>query len=203
MLLRYKHRLAFDPCHVSNYWKVFLFKYHLLLQRYLKLTDKDDEFTYPIMTDALNLMKKTNDDINSHITDDISTNRLLSKKSISQLKEMYGQILKEVRLGLCCFILTFWWLKSLVFVEQGDLYMMETKKIHSVILFENILVIKEPSPVSTVFHSIAVWTIFEVSFALQLKLLIDVFLFVEWIFGIFAEIFWSWFIAKIFHRHRL
>jgi hypothetical protein len=73
-------------------------KYHLLLQRYLKLTDKSDEYIFPVMADALCLMKKANDDINSHITDEISTNKFLSNKNTKELVEMYGQIAKEVKM---------------------------------------------------------------------------------------------------------
>jgi hypothetical protein len=100
-------------------------KYHLLLQRYLKLLEKDS-FSYNQVLEALNLMKQVNDEINKNMPDffdnnsstKMSTNsknknsmnsndhvEVMYNKSDSinnnknnfNLFNLYGNILKEVK----------------------------------------------------------------------------------------------------------
>lgn len=99
-------------------------KYHLLLQRYLKLLEKDS-FSYNQVLEALNLMKQVNDEINKNMPDFFDSNSS-TKTSIScktknsmnfgdhvevmynnnsdstnsnnlNLFSLYGNILKEVK----------------------------------------------------------------------------------------------------------
>jgi hypothetical protein len=97
-------------------------KYHLLLQRYLKLLDKDS-FSYNQVLEALNLMKQVNDEINKNMPDffDSSSTKMatnsarINKNSMNfgdhvevmynnsdsinnlNLFNSYGNILKEVK----------------------------------------------------------------------------------------------------------
>ncbi len=73
-----------------------LTKYHLFLSRYLKLIDKNDTVLYTLMSDALNLIKKASEDVNTHIADNVAIHEIFNNSSIKKLKELYGDILKEV-----------------------------------------------------------------------------------------------------------
>ncbi len=72
-------------------------KYHLLLHRFLKLVNQEEEpALYALMCEALDLMKKVNDEINNHIIDVKSLNEKLSNINIEQLTAIYGRLLKQV-----------------------------------------------------------------------------------------------------------
>jgi hypothetical protein len=77
-------------------------KYHLLLNRFLKLTNEnDDEKTFTSMQEALNIMKKVADEINNSITDILPTgNKIFNTNDMQKLIDTYGDILKEVGIGL-------------------------------------------------------------------------------------------------------
>lgn len=74
-------------------------KYHLLLQRYLKLLDKESQ-GYRIVQEALTLMKQVNDQINNDMPkddDSKSYERITSTSNIQNLIKLFGSILKQVK----------------------------------------------------------------------------------------------------------
>lgn len=104
-------------------------RYHLLLNRYLKLTQElDDQKTYTIMLEALNVMKRVADGINNFLP---PVNKVLNTIDMKKLIETYGEVIKE-----------------------GELYLVEHKKSYYIILFENLFVIRNLFN-SNVFYSIA------------------------------------------------
>ncbi|RMZ99119.1 pleckstrin homology domain-containing family G member 1 isoform X2, partial [Brachionus plicatilis] len=109
-------------------------KYHLLLQRYLKLLDKES-LGYNVVLEALNLMKQVNDQINNDMPKDeasITFERITSTSNIQNLIKLFGSILK-----------------------QGNLVLNETKKVHYVIVFQTMLVIRKSDSPYKVLHSIS------------------------------------------------
>ncbi|CAF0843139.1 unnamed protein product [Brachionus calyciflorus] len=109
-------------------------KYHLLLQRYLKLLDKDTP-GYNLVLEALNLMKQVNDQINNEMPKDESSvcyERITSTANIQNLIRLFGSILK-----------------------QGNLVLNDTKKVHYVIIFQTMLVIRKSDSPYKVLHSIS------------------------------------------------
>ncbi len=71
-------------------------KYHLLLQRYLKLQEKDS-FAYDQVCEALELMRQVNDQINSEMPDhNHFGERLNTNLNIQHLIGLFGTILKQV-----------------------------------------------------------------------------------------------------------
>ncbi len=81
-------------------------KYHLLLQRYLKLLEKDS-FAYTQVLEALDLMKQVNNQINKNMPDDMNSttsggsgesnpDNVLSTLNIQHLIKTFGSILKQV-----------------------------------------------------------------------------------------------------------
>jgi hypothetical protein len=75
-------------------------KYHLLLQRYLKLLDCDT-FAHKQVLEALELMKEVNDKINKQVpgeqlksASNISENS--TRTSLQQLINLFGSIIKQV-----------------------------------------------------------------------------------------------------------
>jgi hypothetical protein len=75
-------------------------KYHLLLQRYLKLQEKDT-FAYDQVLEALELMRQVNDQINREMPDPIEKKEdLNSNLNIQHLIHLFGTILKQVRLEI-------------------------------------------------------------------------------------------------------
>lgn len=72
-------------------------KYHLLLQRYLKLLEKDT-FGYMQVLEALNLMKQVNDQINRDMPQEdlITGEKISSTVNIQNLVKLFGAILKQV-----------------------------------------------------------------------------------------------------------
>lgn len=76
-------------------------RYHLLLQRYLKLIDRnEEEKTYLLMLDALNFMKKVNVEMNSNISVMRTPNRIMDTNNMQHLIATYGKVLKEVAINL-------------------------------------------------------------------------------------------------------
>lgn len=74
-------------------------KYHLLLQRYLKLLDKESQ-GYRIVLEALSLMKQVNDQINNDMPkdeDSKSYERITSTSNLQNLIKLFGSILKQVK----------------------------------------------------------------------------------------------------------
>ena len=81
-------------------------KYHLLLQRYLKLLEKDS-FAYVQVYEALELMKQVNNQINKNMPDDYNNGSdnnssnsgiegVTSTLNIQNLINTFGSILKQV-----------------------------------------------------------------------------------------------------------
>lgn len=72
-------------------------KYHLLLQRYLKLLEKDS-IGYNQVLEALELMKQVNDQINNNMPLDELTmaEKISSTVNIQSLVKLFGSILKQV-----------------------------------------------------------------------------------------------------------
>ena len=77
-------------------------KYHLLLQRYLKLLPKDS-FAYAQVLEALNLMKQVNDQINREMPDlelddenSDDSKQVLSTVDMQHLINLFGNVLKQV-----------------------------------------------------------------------------------------------------------
>jgi hypothetical protein len=65
------------------------------LNRYLKLTKElDDQKTYSIMLEALNVMKRVADGINNFLP---PVNKVLNTIDMKKLIETYGEVIKEVR----------------------------------------------------------------------------------------------------------
>jgi hypothetical protein len=65
------------------------------LNRYLKLTQElDDQKTYSIMLEALNVMKRVADGINNFLP---PVNKVLNTIDMKKLIETYGEVIKEVR----------------------------------------------------------------------------------------------------------
>ena len=69
-------------------------QYHLILNRYLKLT-KEDEKTYLLFFEALNLMKRLNNEINNKIPDLFPLPVITTTSNMEKLRENYGEIVKE------------------------------------------------------------------------------------------------------------
>ena len=111
-------------------------KYHLLLQRYLKLLEKDS-FAHTQVLEALDLMKLVNNQINKNMPDDISNYHgnkgcdVLSTLKIQNLIDSYGSI-----------------------VKQGNLMLTQTKKVHYVIVFQSMLIIRKSGSPTQILHSI-------------------------------------------------
>lgn len=86
-------------------------KYHLLLQRYLKLLDQDS-FAHSQLLEALDLMKQVNDQINKEMSlgsSDLNTDFIESignNFNMLKLVGLFGSILKQV-INLFCFIFSY------------------------------------------------------------------------------------------------
>lgn len=81
-------------------------KYHLLLQRYLKLLQKDS-FAYNQVLEALELMKQVNDQINREMPEqdmDSNNENVSNCDSIQELIGLFGKILKQVNVDLRVFV---------------------------------------------------------------------------------------------------
>jgi hypothetical protein len=111
-------------------------KYHLLLQRYLKLLGQEKEtLAYTHINKALNLMKEVNTQINSEMPEldeqfEENTHQLTTN-DMPHLISLFGDILK-----------------------QGNLILVETKKIHFVIVFRRMLIIRQSASSTKILHSI-------------------------------------------------
>lgn len=78
-------------------------KYHLLLQRYLKLLD-EDSFAYTQILEALDLMRQVNDQINKEMSsdldkpfdDDLFETSAASNLNMLKLVGLFGSVLKQV-----------------------------------------------------------------------------------------------------------
>ena len=116
-------------------------KYHLLLQRYLKLLEKDS-FAYAQVMEALELMKQVNNQINKNMPDEMGdgssstssgdSNSVMSTLNIQNLINSYGTILK-----------------------QGNIMLTQTKKVHYVIVFQSMLVVRKSGSPTQIMHSIS------------------------------------------------
>lgn len=69
-------------------------KYHLLLQRYLKLQDKDS-IAYKHVLEALELMRHVNDQINQDMPE-IDDKKDASNLTTLNLTSLFGSVLKQV-----------------------------------------------------------------------------------------------------------
>lgn len=120
-------------------------KYHLLLQRYLKLLEKES-FTYNQVLEALNLMKQVNDEINKNMPDFYDNNHqikssnginnshieVIFERNSFSFNNLYGNVLK-----------------------QGNLFLNETNTMHYVIVYETMFILKKSySSTSKILHSI-------------------------------------------------
>ena len=70
-------------------------KYHLLLQRYLKLLDKDT-LAYQNVLDALDLMKQVNDQINKDMPEMSFGDSQTISSNQQKLSNLFGSVLKQV-----------------------------------------------------------------------------------------------------------
>jgi hypothetical protein len=83
-------------------------KYHLLLQRYLKLLD-EDSFAHSQIAEALSLMKQVNDQINKEMStenqtiDNEQAESVASNFNMLKLVGLFGSILKQVKIILFLF----------------------------------------------------------------------------------------------------
>ena len=70
-------------------------KYHLLLQRYLKLLEKDS-FGYMQISEALDLMKQVNDQINTKMSSNDNDNDQLNNNNNSATSDLNNDLIESI-----------------------------------------------------------------------------------------------------------